>query len=140
MTVIIRSAMAEDVKAMHQVRNMVRENRLSDPAAITELSYLRFINCGSAWVAEAGARIVGFAAIDASCATVWALFVHPHAQGAGVGQALHVRMLDWARGEGIRRLFLSTEEGSRAAMFYRRAGWTQIGITAEAELRFERSL
>jgi GNAT superfamily N-acetyltransferase len=140
MNVKIRSAAIADVRAMHRLRNRVRENRLSETTMINEASYLPYIAAGSAWVAEASSTVVGFAAIDASARSVWALFVDPDAEGAGIGRALHVRMLDWARRRGIARLSLSTEEGSRAVGFYKRAGWTQTGIVPDGEVFFERTL
>lgn len=77
--------------------------------------------------------------IDGPASRVWALFVDPVAQGRGIGRALHRRMLRWAREQGPGRLSLSTEDGSRAADFYRKAGWTQVGMKADGELLFERS-
>jgi GNAT superfamily N-acetyltransferase len=140
MDATIRRATAADVGSMHGLRNRVRENRLSETTTISEASYLPYIAAGSAWVAEARVSLVGFAAIDASASRVWALFVDPDAEGAGVGRALHVRMLDWARQRGIARLSLSTEEGSRAVHFYKRAGWIQTGLMPDGEVLFERSL
>jgi GNAT superfamily N-acetyltransferase len=136
----IRIAYAGDVSAMHAVRSKVRENRLSDPYRITEASYLPYIEAGSMWVAETEAGLAGFAAIDAPGASVWALFVDPDAEGAGIGRALHHRMLEFAREQGIRRLSLSTQDGSRALNFYERAGWTRAGTVAEGEVLLEKLL
>lgn len=133
----IRIACAADVSAIHAVRSNVRENRLSDLDRITEASYLPYIAAGSMWVAETEAGIAGFAAIDAPARSVWALFVDPHSEGAGIGRALHYRMLEWAWEQGIRRLSLSTQDGSRALDFYERAGWTRAGTTAGGEVLFE---
>jgi GNAT superfamily N-acetyltransferase len=136
----IRSAVAADIATMHRLRCAVRENRLSDPGRISEESYRPYIAAGSAWVAETEELgIAGFAAIHAESATVWALFVDPGCEGAGIGRALHRHMLDWARERGIERLTLSTAPKSRAESFYRRAGWSKTGATAEGELLFERS-
>ncbi len=123
---------------MHRVRLNVRENRLSDPKRITEASYPPYIAAGTAWVAETNAGIVGFAIIDAPARSLWALFVDPRSEGAGIGRALHRTMLEWARETGVDRLSLSTDSGSRAARFYERAGWQQRGFTAEGEALFER--
>jgi GNAT superfamily N-acetyltransferase len=140
MNFTIRAAATSDVPAMHAVRSKVRENRLSDPGRVTEASYLPYIAAGSAWVAETDAGIPGFAALSASDETVWALFVDPEAEGVGIGRALHDHMLEWAREQGIRRLSLGTQEGSRAAHFYERAGWTRAGITPDGEAIFEKPL
>jgi GNAT superfamily N-acetyltransferase len=136
MSFAVRVACAADVPAMHRVRNSVRENRLSDPHGITERSYLPYVSAGSAWIAEADAAMLGFAALDAQTGRVWALFVDPDVEGAGVGRALHRRMLEWARQQGILDLSLSTEKGTRAVEFYKSAGWIESGVTAEGELLF----
>ncbi len=125
---------------MHKVRNDVRENRLAQTTRITQASYLPYITAGSAWVAENGDGIVGFAAIDAPAATVWALFIAPSAEGAGIGRALHQTMLVWAAANGLRRLSLTTEHGSRAVRFYSRAGWAERRVTADGEVHFEKTL
>jgi len=125
---------------MHAVRTRVRENRLSAPVRVTEASYLPYIAAGSCWVAEMGARIAGFAALDAHNATIWALFVDPSAEGTGIGRALHGRMLEWALERGLRCLSVHTEDGSRAAHFYKRAGWKRMGITLEGEVLFKKML
>lgn len=137
MKFLVRTACASDVAAMHRVRNSVRENRLFDPQRISEASYLPYIAAASAWVAETDSGLVGFAAVDGRSRRVWALFIDPGAEGAGVGRALHRRMLDWAHEQGIARLCLSTAKGTRAAEFYRRAGWKETGVADDGELLFE---
>jgi GNAT superfamily N-acetyltransferase len=133
----IRIASAADVPAMHRVRQAVRENRLSDPQQISEASYLPYIAAGGIWVAETDAGVVGFAAVDAAGRSIWALFIDPEVEGAGIGRALHHRMLKWAQEQGMDGLTLVTEKGTRAARFYRRAGWAENGTTADGEQRFE---
>jgi GNAT superfamily N-acetyltransferase len=136
----IRKATAADVAGMHRLRKRVRENRLSIHTSITEKSYVRYIAAGSAWVAERDGGLSGFAAIDEAAASVWALFVDPEVEGTGVGRALHDTMLEWAREQRLPRLFLSTEENSRAARFYKQGGWTRTGVTPAGEVYFVRSL
>lgn len=140
MSFAVRAAGAADVPAMHRVRNSVRENRLSDPQRITEASYFPYIAAGSAWVAENDAGLLGFAAVDGQSGSVWALFIDPNAEGAGVGRALHRRMLAWAHEQGLGRLSLSTDKGTRAAEFYKRAGWIESGEAASGELLLEMTL
>ena len=136
----IRAAISSDVREMQRIRGSVRENRLSDPRRISDASYVPFIAAGSAWVAETGGRILGFAAIDPSDGSVWALFVDPAAEGAGIGRALHGRMVEWARVQGLPRLTLLTEGGTRAAQFYRRAGWRETGRAEDGQSIFELDL
>lgn len=136
MSFVIRPATATDLPAMHDVRNRVRENRLSSPDRVSQAAYLSYVEAGSIWVAETDTGVVGFAALDGVARSVWALFVDPDVERNGVGKALHQRMLDWAREQGFEQLSLRTEAGTRAAQFYRRAGWKQAGVTPDGELAF----
>ena len=136
MTISVRTALACDVKAMHAIRNGVQENRLSDPHQIDEASYRRYIEAASAWVAESDDGIVGFAAVDSGSATVWALFVDPQVEGAGIGRALHEHLLAWAHNQGIGTLTLTTGRDTRAASFYRRAGWIEAGSAPNDDVLF----
>ena len=139
-TVKIRVAIASDIPEMHRVRMSVEENRLSDPARITQASYFPYFKAGSAWAALIDGRLVGFAMLDETAKSVWALFVEPGVEGSGVGRALHDRMLDWARERGIERLTLTTSPGTRAQQFYQRRGWTETGVAENDEVRFEKAL
>ena len=136
----IRPAAIADIAAMHRIRLRVLENRLSDPFRVTEESYLPYILASSAWVAEIDRGIAGFAAVDIPARQVWALFVDPEAEATGLGRALHDRMLAWAIERGIERLSLATSRGTRAALFYERAGWTETGVDDSGELCFEKTL
>jgi GNAT superfamily N-acetyltransferase len=106
MNIAIRTATAADIAILHEIRSAVRENRLSDPGSITTADYLPFIEAGGAWVAEMEGGVAGFAALDCKTGTVWALFVHPAAEGAGIGRALHRHLVGWARDQGLRSLSL----------------------------------
>jgi GNAT superfamily N-acetyltransferase len=137
----IATAVLADIPAMHAIRLAVRENRLSDPARITEQSYVRYVEEGSAWVAVTSDRkILGFAAADQNDASVWALFVHPDAERTGVGTALHDKLLEWARRRGLTELWLTTAAGTRAEQFYLKAGWSRAGFSPTGEIRFERAV
>jgi GNAT superfamily N-acetyltransferase len=125
---------------MHRIRRAVQENRLSYPERISEGAYLPYIEEGGAWVAETASDLAGFAILDRRAESVWALFVAPGAEGAGIGRALHCRMLDWAREQGLRTLWLTTAKGTRAERFYSSAGWMEAGTDADGEVRFERTL
>jgi GNAT superfamily N-acetyltransferase len=108
----------------------------SPGGGIDEKSYAQFVADGAAWVALHGDRLVGFAAVNRPAGSVWALFVDPAAEGAGVGRALHRRLLAWAREAGLTTLRLTTETGSRAEAFYRRAGWRDAGLDPQGERCF----
>lgn len=122
---------------MHAVRVAVRENRLADPGRITPADYVAAIGpSGRGWVAEAAGVVVGFA-VGYTSGEVWALFVHPEHEGRGHGRALHAAMVSWLRRQGLRRLWLTTDSGTRAEGFYRSLGWRACGGAPGGELRLE---
>lgn len=56
------------------------------------------------------------------------LYVDSSAKGAGVAQSLMDEALDWARGKGAKRMYLSVwENNARAQAFYRRYGFAHVG-------------
>jgi GNAT superfamily N-acetyltransferase len=154
----IRSAAITDIAAMHKVRLAVRENRLSRPDRVTPGDYeARIRTSARAFVCEVpeavwdavettAARetmrrvIVGFAIVDAADRNVWALFVDPAHEHRGIGRALHDRALAWLASQVTGTAWLTTGPGTRAAGFYAAAGWREVGVTADGELRFEREL
>src|SRR5688500_5069427 len=124
---------------MHRIRLAVRENRLSDPALVQPDDYRALLNGqGRGWVAELDGRIAGFAVADLARRNVAALFVHPDAEGRGVGRRLHDAMMDRLFAEGVERVWLSTDPGTRAETFYRAAGWQPAG-DHRGEARYEMS-
>jgi GNAT superfamily N-acetyltransferase len=118
---------------MHRVRRAVRENRLSEHSRISETSYLPYVEARWAWVAETDSGLAGFAAINARTREVWALFVTPADEGKGFGRALHAALLAWAKAAGCTELTLATDRNSRAAEFYRRAGWVQAAVSLDGQ-------
>ena len=133
----VRGATVEDVHGMHRVRMSVRENRLSDPTRVRPRHYRALLTGqGQGWVAACEGRVVGFAVVDRSRSSVWALFVEPEVEGRGVGRRLHEAMLRWAFSY-TDRLWLTTEPGTRAERFYQRAGWRCVGGEPAGEARYE---
>ena len=133
----IRLAWADDIPTMHRLRLSVMENRLSDPARITEDSYRPYVEDGGAWVAEAASEIVGFAVVDEAEQSLWALFVRPDMERLGIGGALFGCAAAWASERGIRTLGLVTEAGTRAERFYEAAGLKRAGLSDTGEVRFQ---
>lgn len=125
---------------MHRLRRAVRENRLSIQSAIKEASYLPYVEARCAWVAEADFGIVGFAAINLEAGEIWALFVAPGNEGKGFGRALHETMLACAKAAGGTELTLATDQNSRAAGFYRKAGWIEAAVSLDGQLLFRMPL
>jgi ribosomal protein S18 acetylase RimI-like enzyme len=133
----VRQATRADVPAMHRVRLLVRENRLTS-GRITEADYAPAIETtGRGWVAEQDGRIVGFAVGDARDGNIWALFVEPGCERRGHGRRLHDAMVAWLFARGLERLWLGTEPGTRAERFYRAAGWRFVRRLENGEALYE---
>src|SRR5690242_6691348 len=124
----IREALPGDIQRLSIIRNSVKENVLSNPGLVTENDYLEYLTQrGKGWVCEEDNNIAGFAIADLQDHNIWALFVKPDQEGKGVGRMLHDHMLDWYFNQTTETVWLGTAPNSRAANFYRRAGWTEIG-------------
>ncbi len=124
---------------MHRVRLAVRENRLTS-TAITEVDYVPAITTtGRGWVIESDSVIVAFAVGNRESGNIWALFVHPDQEALGYGLQLHDAMLSWLWSQGLERLWLTTEPGTRAEAFYASRGWERVGNNEHGEIRFELS-
>lgn len=133
----IRVATRADIAEIQRIRAAVRENRLVS-RRIGDEEVIKYLERhGRGWVAEWKGAVCGFAIGDARNGNIWALFVDPAHERLGAGRQLHDTMVDWLFAQGLERLYLGTEPGTRAEGFYRRAGWTQLGI-ADGERQFER--
>lgn len=132
-----RRATQLDIPGMHAVRLAVRENRLTT-TAVTAASYLpQMETTGRGWVVEQDGVVVAFAVGNAHTGNIWALFVHPDHERRGHGRALHDVMVAWLFAQGLERLHLETQPGTRAQRFYEAAGWRACGRDARGDLRFE---
>lgn len=135
---IYREAQPGDVPPMMQLRLAVTENKLSNPALITESDYTHFLfRRGKGWICEKDNRIVGFAIADLAGNNIWALFIQPGFEGRGIGRRLHNMMLNWYFEQTNEPLWLSTAAGTRAEKFYRKAGWKEAGMYSAIEIKFE---
>ena len=135
---IFREATIEDIKEMQVVRNSVNENTLSNPAIVSDEDCREYIIYrGKGWVCVINDSIVGFAIADLDENNIWALFVHPHYEGKGIGKKLHDIMLDWYFSKTKQNVWLGTSPRTRAEIFYRRCGWKEIGTHNKGELKFE---
>ena len=133
----IRAAAAADIPALMTLRAAVNENRLADPERVQARHYQPFVERGDLWIWEDAGRILGFAAGDRDTGWIWALFVEPGFEGRGIGRALLARACDTLREAGFSEATLSTDPDTRAARFYRRAGWREAGSRADGELIFK---
>ncbi|PRY16237.1 acetyltransferase (GNAT) family protein [Pontibacter ummariensis] len=126
------------MEGIFRVRFSVLENRLADPSAVTPaMCEEMLLEKGGGWVCEAEGQVVGFAMVDLTNSCVWALFVDPLYEKKGIGKKLHDLMVDWSFAQGQSKLWLTTDPGTRAETFYRKAGWVETGKAKNGELRFE---
>jgi GNAT superfamily N-acetyltransferase len=135
---MLRQAIFSDISDMQRVRRSVHENRLVSTSISDEQVRESIEKTGRGWVIESEAEIVAFAIGNAESGNIWALFVHPTHERRGYGRMLHDTMVEWLFSQGLERLWLTTEPGTRAQRFYEAAGWERIGLTDSGELRFER--
>lgn len=136
----IRQATINDIQQIQAVRNAVKENTLSDPGLVTDEDCATFITTqGKGWVCEMDGKIVGFAIADLRGNNIWALFMHPDFEKKGIGRQLHDTMLNWYFEQTTANVWLSTAPQTRAATFYRKAGWKETGTYGRSEIKSEMS-
>ncbi len=129
----LRPARESDIPRLMEIRAAVRENRLVS-LTIGPDNYGPYVADARCWVWDEG-RVHGFAALDAEAESVWALFVDPAAEGRGIGRTLLDRLVAEARRRGLRALTLETAAGTRAELFYLRAGWKKAGRARNDSVR-----
>jgi len=135
---IIREATIADIPALQLIRNSVHENALSDPALVPDADYITYLTqWGKGWLCETDNKVVGFAIADLVHNNVWALFLLPDYEKRGIGRMLHDTMLQWYFEQTDKPIWLSTAPGTRAAGFYRAAGWKETGTYGKGEIKFE---
>ena len=128
---------ARDFPELMRIRHAVRENRLVS-MVIGPADYRQAIEVeGRGWVAETEAGSVGFAVGNRLTGNIWALFIDPDHDGQGHGRKLHDVMVEWLFAQGLTRLWLGTEPGTRAQRFYEAAGWVRIGLQSDGEMAYE---
>lgn len=134
----IREAILEDIKQMQVVRNSVTENIISNPDLLPDKDYEEFMfERGKGWVCQIENQIVGFSIVDLQENNVWALFLMPGFEKQGIGRQLHDVMVDWYFTQTEDAIWLGTTPNTRAELFYRKAGWKDIGMHGEDEIKFE---
>ncbi|WP_210465960.1 GNAT family N-acetyltransferase [Rufibacter roseolus] len=133
-----REAIVADIPQMQVVRHAVKENVLSNPALVTDAAVEEYITKrGKGWVAEVENQVVGFSIADLQEHSIWALFIDPAYEKMGIGRKLHDLMLDWYFGQTGEKVWLGTTLNTRAAAFYRTAGWREVGTHGKGEIKFE---
>jgi GNAT superfamily N-acetyltransferase len=134
----IRIAELKDIPQIQVVRNLVKENRLSDPKLVPDSDVEDYMfRRGKGWVCEINKEVVGFAIADLVDNNIWALFVHPGFEKLGIGKKLHDEMMNWYFSKTGKTVWLGTAPGTRAEEFYRKAGWKEVGVHGKGEIKFE---
>lgn len=136
----IRSATVGDIPRLMALRAAVHENKLSGPNEVTGADVAEFLESSEIWVWEENERILGFSAGDAQNGWIWALFVDPDHEGRGIGRALLTCACRSLVRAGFSHATLTTDPETRAARFYKLAGWTDIGRTENGEIIYKRRL
>ena len=133
---MIRRATESDVARIFEIRNSVRENRLNDSSRVTLDDVRWFVANPGIFVWEQDGRVVGFSAADPRNGNIWALFVDAGYERRGIGRLLFEQACNVLRDAGCKRMWLTTAPGTRAAAFYRAAGWRVAG-RSEGDLLLE---
>jgi len=142
----VREADAADIPALFSVRTSVRENHLDlvDLAerGVTPAAVAAMIDAADqgVWVVEDQNVIVAFSMADATTGSVFAVFVHPSAEGRGFGRALLRVAEDWLFAAGWETIQLQTDQDplTRAHGFYRASGWEHAGPANHGDVRYEK--
>jgi GNAT superfamily N-acetyltransferase len=84
----VRRATRGDLPRIYEVRHGTSENRLTDPALVTDAEVAWCMEAAIFLVSEDEAGVQGFTCANHQTGYVWALFVIDKAQGRGHGAAL----------------------------------------------------
>ena len=140
METIFREASVDDIDNYMLVRMAVKENVLNNPALVPREDNIAYLTQhGKGWVCEIEKNIVGFSIVGLVQRNVWALFVMPGYEGKGIGTKLHDLMINWYFSQTKEKIWLGTEQKTRAETFYKKRGWKEVGIHGSDETKFEMS-
>lgn len=133
-----REAKIEDIPALSEVRQSVKENVLSDPRKVTREMYVAYlVDSGKGWLCEIEGEVVGFSVASVEDASIWALFVKPSYEGRGIGQRLLRLATDWLFEMGAKSIVLSTAVHTRADRFYEEQGWQRGEVKPDDEVCYQ---
>lgn len=137
---LLRPAAETDFPRLFEIWSSVDEHRFLD-------DWGRFVETATAmlagsrvWVWSDGREVHGFAAADPSSGEIAAVYVHPDAQGRGIGRALLRKCCDALLRRGHRHAWLVTSPGTRAERIYRDAGWQEAGVEPSGAVRLRKWL
>lgn len=136
----LRAATRSDLPRIHEVRHGTAENRLENPALVTDQEIAWYMDHGVFLVSEDAEGVQGFVCANHQTGHVWALFVIDAAQGRGHGTALLDAAMARLREAGHQQAILSTGPGTRAATFYLARNWQAMGVNLQGEVVFRLAL
>ena len=140
--IVLRRAGAADVEPFFEIRTSVAENHMSREelaavgVTVETLSALLQSEQVAGFVVTRGGRALGFSMARADLGDVFALFVRPDAQGAGLGSRLLSEAERWLKTKNVRSVWLLTGDKSKAVRFYEKRGWRRDGSQADGQIRF----
>jgi GNAT superfamily N-acetyltransferase len=130
----IRVAEIKDIYQIQVVRNLVKENQLSDPALVPDSDVEDYITRrGKGWVCVIDGEVVGFAIADLVDNNIWALFIHPDFERIGIGKKLHEEMLNWYFSQTDKTVWLGTSPKTRAELFHGKQGGKKLAYMEKAK-------
>lgn len=132
----LRAATRADLPRIHEVRRGTADNRLTNPALVTDEEVAWYLDHAIFLVSEDVEAVQGFTCANHQTGYVWALFVIDEAQGRGHGTRLLDAAMMQLRKAGHRQAFLSTGSGTKAEAFYLARGWQPMGVNMQGEIVF----
>ena len=119
---LLRRATHADLTRLFEIWTTVSEHRFRDDWTQFTATAARFLAHGRVWVWSDGRGVHGFGAADPVSGEVEAVYVHPDAQGRGIGRALLRKCCDDLLRRGHRHAWLLTSPCTRAERIYRDNG------------------
>jgi GNAT superfamily N-acetyltransferase len=132
----LRTATRADLSRVHEVRHGTAENRLTNPALVTNEEVAWYLDHAIFLVSEDEEGVQGFTCVNHQTGYVWALFVIDEAQGRGHGTNLLDAAMTQLRKAGHRQAYLSTGTGTKAEGFYLAQSWKPMGVNMHGEVVF----
>jgi GNAT superfamily N-acetyltransferase len=132
----LRPATRDDLPRIHAVRHGTAENRLTNPALVTDAEIAWYLDEAIFLVSEDETGVQGFTCANHQTGLIWALFVIDGAHRRGHGSALLDAALVRLRQAGHRQAFLTTGKGTEAETFYRSKGWDSMGVNLGGAIVF----
>jgi len=136
----LRPATPADLPRIHAVRHGTAENRLTNPALVTDAEVAWYMHEAIFLVSEDEEGVQGFTCANHQTGDVWALFVIDGKHGRGHGTALLDAALTRLRQAGHLQAILATGRGTTAEAFYRARGWQPTGVNMSGDLVLRRFL